>query len=100
MVEIKQKTKKEFEQERINAQKFIDSITKENKNKIALEYIDKLLDSKKELINNFDKYLEQKYSMLKKYMLPQKEASSKQLENAKKTVELWEKHYLRISEKK
>ncbi len=96
--ELKQKTLERLEEQKKSSEEFLKGITEENKTKIALEYLDKLIETKKKFIDEFDKIVKESHEHLERYTLPQKEQSMRALDNAKKTLEIWTEHYKEESE--
>jgi hypothetical protein len=91
--ELKEQTRNNLEEKKKQFQEFLDGVTEENKTELALEYFEKVLESKKKFIDDFENAIEQSYKEVEKYIEPQKEYSRKSLEDADKTLELWSKFY-------
>jgi len=91
--ELKSNVRKNLEEKKEQFEAFLEGITEENKTELALEYFEKVLDSKREFIKDFDNALENSYKEVEKFLQPQKEQSKKTLDDCDKTLELWSKFY-------
>lgn len=89
----KNEIKKRLEEEKQKAQDFIESINEENKTEIALKLLEKTIETKQELVNNFEHYLDIQYKQIENFLLPSKINAKQKLNDAEKTLELWSEHY-------
>jgi hypothetical protein len=98
--ELKNNTKKETEKKRDEFKAFLEEVNKMNKEEKqlkALEYFDKMIETKKRYINDFDNILENSYKQVESFLEPQKDYSQKTINDAEKTLELWEQYYKELS---
>jgi len=91
--QLKTNIKSNLEKVKKENEEFLNGITDENKTKLALENFEKIIESKKKFINEFDKELERQYNEAIKFLEPQKLQSQKKIEDCDKTLELWGKFY-------
>ncbi|MDD3085465.1 MAG: hypothetical protein PHU32_06295 [Candidatus ainarchaeum sp.] len=89
----KNEVKKRLEEEKQKAQEFIESINEENKTEIALKLLEKTIETKQELVNNFEHYLDIQYKQIENFLLPSKINAKQKLDDAEKTLELWSEYY-------
>ncbi len=93
LLNTKNEVKKRLEEEKQKAQEFIESINEENKTEIALKLLEKTIETKQELVNNFEHYLNIQYKQIENFLLPSKINAKQKLDDAEKTLELWSEHY-------
>jgi hypothetical protein len=79
-------TKKEYKE-------FLDGLTEEKKQEMAKEYIDKLINERKDFVENFGDKKDYALKTIEDKIIKQKQIYKTELENAKKTIKLWNKHY-------
>lgn len=93
MEDFKKKAKESLEREKKMAEEFVEGITDENRVEIALKLLEKTIEVKRELISNFDAYLEEQYKTAEGWMMKQKIDAGKKKEDAEATLKMWSKYY-------
>ena len=91
--QLKTNVKENLEKVKKENEDFLNGITEENKTKLALENFEKIIESKKKFIDEFDTELEKQYKEVIKFLEPQKLQSKKVIDDSDKTLELWGKFY-------
>lgn len=91
--EMMQYAKETLGKKKKDAEEFLEMLEKGDKQKIAMDYLNKIIETKKELIDNFQTYVEEQNKMIENILLPQKIEEQKKLDGAIKTLKIWEQYY-------